>query len=83
MKSYLFCALCTLLAMPGEARDMSATDTQRFIDALIANPPALEQVEEATALAQEAQQRQQPEHRQWADQLARKQSQSPPPCAAW
>ena len=79
MRPYLLFALSTLLAMQGEARDMNATDTQRFIDELIANPPPSEQVEQAAALAQELRQHQQPEHRQWAEQLAGQRAQQAKP----
>jgi conjugal transfer pilus assembly protein TrbC len=79
MRPYLLFALSTLLAMQGETREMNATDTQRFIDELIANPPPSEQVEQAATLSQEVRQRQQPEHRQWAVQLAGQRTQQAKP----
>ena len=44
MRTYLLSALLILLASPLQASELTAVDTQRFIDDLIANPPSPEQL---------------------------------------
>ncbi|HDN9793121.1 TPA: type-F conjugative transfer system pilin assembly protein TrbC, partial [Aeromonas salmonicida] len=40
MRTYVLSALLILLASPLQASELTAVDTQRFIDDLIANPPS-------------------------------------------
>ena len=75
MRTYLLSAFLILLAAPLQASELTAVDTQRFIDDLIANPPSSEQMQQATALGQHANQRQLPENTEWANQLARQRDQ--------
>ncbi len=71
MRTYVLSALLILLASPLQASELTAVDTQRFIDDLIANPPSPEQMQQATALGHQVNQRQLPENTEWANQLAR------------
>ena len=71
MRTYVLSALLILLASPLQASELTTVDTQRFIDDLIANPPSPEQMQQATALGHQVNQRQLPENTEWANQLAR------------